>query len=467
MEKQHLTRLDVIEASRKTMNRRDFLKLAGIAAGATVMAASAPGVVSASPLPSLKPEPVTLDVWWSTTIEDLNAPWAGPDGPEWWFGGLGRAAFNPWLQKHPGVALNITGHGWDAGLYFEQLNAIASNYIPDVTCGEAFVYEFARKGLFNPVSPAVAGMFPACTLAAALMDGKYYGVPQGSGANVLMINRDVLERCGLPTDHFPTTWDQLLTDAQQVSAANYSPTWGNNAYFGDPPYWSYGSAMRVLPWFNQNGAPLADAAGYPTANTSKAVDTWAWVKSLMATSNVDIFYNDPIQLFNEGVLAYKMAWSGDMVGMGSHAVAVPLPLPPGGKPANITVGNQINSPCKGLHQDLAIDLVEKVWTRVDVQEWLAQNAGLWIPALKSILNQWRTYNKLDAYQTDAAKAMVRLTMKELLTGNASPVPNWPNSTYPAWWEWNQCYWNIWHDGLDIKTELDTLQSALVTDIYGV
>jgi ABC-type glycerol-3-phosphate transport system substrate-binding protein len=489
MEKVHLTRRDVIEASKKTMTRRDFIKMAALTAGATLLAAGAPQAVYARPLPSQEPEPVKLDVWWSGDIADLDSPWEGPGGPEWFWGGLARAAFKPWLVKHPGVSLNITGHGWDAELRANQLNALAAGIIPDATYGESFVSEFARMGIYKPVSRTSAGLFPDGPMAEARFNGKYYGLPQSSGTNALMVNLDVLERVGLPIDHLPTTWDQLLEDARKVSQVNnVDPYWGNNAFFcygPDTVTHSYGIPLRVLPWFGQNHAPLADEVGHPKANTPKAVDTWAWFNQLLATSTPQTIqqpYGEggAAWLFHFGITAYKLGWSSDMwyegnpgAGFGGdptfiNAVAVPLPLPHGGKPSNVVIGNQINSALKGgKHPDLAMALVEEVWTSEDAQEWLPQNAGIWIPALKSLLRQWRTYNKLDAFVTDSAKAMVRVTMRELLDDNVDSLPRWPNNTPGCWTDWNDTYQAIWGGNLTrngIKTELNNLQTKLLSDI---
>src|SRR5690606_4365935 len=107
-------------------------------------------------------------------------------------------------------------------------------------------------------------------------------------------------------------------------------------------------------------------------------------------------------------------WNNDATSVGAgeiDATAIEFPLPPGGQPATIVIGNQINSPLKnGKNPDLAIALVEETLTREDTQAWLANNAGIWIPALTSLLEQYETYDRLDGYQTDGAKNIVRVTM---------------------------------------------------------
>ncbi len=102
-------------------------------------------------------------------------------------------------------------------------------------------------------------------------------------------------------------------------------------------------------------------------------------------------------------------------------------------------------------------------TNADAQAWLANNAGIWIPALSSLLEQHETYDKLGGYKTDTAKTMVRTTMNTLLTGNAGPLPGWPKNGSRIWAAWNDMYGRIWKGKLgkdDIKKELDTLQTTI-------
>ena len=180
MEKKHLTRRDVIANSQKSLSRRDFMKLTGITAAATLMAASGPQAVMAEPFPVNAPETTELDIWYNSDIPDLfdlwdpNDPTNKPFQNEWYYGGQARTAFIPWLNNNPGVTLKITTHGWDAELRQNQLNAIASGSIPDTTYGEAYVTEFTRMGVYRPVSSTKAALFPDSTTAGAHWNGNYW-----------------------------------------------------------------------------------------------------------------------------------------------------------------------------------------------------------------------------------------------------------------------------------------------------
>ncbi len=472
--------------SRKPISRRGFIKGAGFAIGASVITACAPQtrtvvetqVVTATPLPEAPPEPVVLDVWFNTDIPDLNAEWApDPNNEEfkkqWYFGGLGRQLFKPWLEKHPGVSMKITSHSWDWDLRQNQLMALAAGIFPDTTYGEAYVNEFVQLGVFNPLSDAAVAQFPEGTTEGARVDGKTYGLPKSSGADVLFINLELWDKAGLDRNKLPTTWEELVTACQAISKVNQSDTWGNTCYYTYGPGGdSYGQAMRILHWFNQNGAPLGNNVGVPSANTPKAVETWLFHNQLMWTSTENLILQAESEagsgkLFNDGVIAVKPGWNNDATSVGEgniDATAIQFPLPPGGKPATIVIGNDMHSPLKGgKNPDLAITLIEETLTVEDNQAWLADNCGIWIPALKSLLEQSATYDRLGGYKTETAKKIVRITMDTLLTGGAGPLPGWPKNGSRIWAAWNDMYGRIWKGNLgadDIQKELDALQTTI-------
>lgn len=476
-------------APKNGITRRQFVQLVGAAAGASVLSACVapipqqPGGTqqaegATSQLPSQAPEPIELDVWWNADIPDLTTEWeASPDNEEfqrtWYWGGLARALYPPFLENHPGVSLKITAHSWDWDLRQNQLMSLAAGIIPDVTYGEAYVNEFVQLGVYNPVSEAAAQQFPEGTVRGAVVEGQTYGLPMSSGADVLFINLTTWERAGLDRNNLPTTWDELVSACQAISQINADERWGNNCYFtyGPDPN-TYGTAMRILHWFNQNDAPLGSDLGVPSANLPNAVDTWLFHNELMWSSTEALITQAEGEagsgkLFNDGVIAIKPGWNNDATSVGEgdiDAAAIEFPLPPGGRPATIVIGNQINSPFKnGKHPDLAIALVEETLTNESTQAWLANNAGIWIPALKSLLERYETYDQLGGYKTEGAKTIVRVTMKALLEGGAGPLPGWPKNGSRIWAEWNNSYHRIWNGRLgaaEIQQELDNLQASI-------
>lgn len=495
---------------KKPVSRRDFVRLVGVTAGATILAACAQPtpetivetvevekivektvevevveevekVVTATPEPTAPPEPIVMEIWFNTNIPDLNAEWApDPENPEfqkqWYFGGLGRQLFKSWLEANPGVSMNITSHSWDWDLRQNQLMALAAGINPETTYGEAYVNEFVQLGVYAPLDKDIAAAsFPEGTYGGALVGGEVYGYPKSSGTNVLFVHLDKVAEAGLDPTKLPTTWEELLVMAQAISKVNKSDKWGNTAYYtyGPAPE-TYGTAMRILQWFNQAGAPLGDNVGVPNANDPNAVAVWEFHNDLMWTSTEALVLQAESEagsglLFNEGVIALKPGWNNDATSVGAadppvNATAIELPLPPNGKPANIVIGNDMHSVLKGSkYPELGKKLTEEILVVPENQYWLANNCGIWIPALKSELEQYETYDKLAGYKNETSQKIVRLTMKALLDGGAGPLPGWPKNASRIWSAWNESYERIWKGnlrGADIQADLDALQTTI-------
>jgi maltose-binding protein MalE len=501
----------------KKISRRDFMKAAGFAATASLLAACAPQVVTqvvnqtqvvtqvvpqtevvtqvinqtgvpqvvtATPAPTAVPAPAVMDIWAITTVADVHAPW-DPKDPnnaafkaEWWTGGMIRAGVLPWLDKHPGVTVKITGHNWDAALRQNEYLALAAGITPDTGYGEAYVTEFVNLGVYAAVGADAQAKFPAGVLRAATKtDGKAYGLAETTGANALFVNVDAVKKAGLSTDPttFPQDWDSLVTMAQTISKANKDPKWGNNAFFTYAPQSeSIGSILRMAAWWEQNGTPIGSDFGVPSINTPGAADVWVFHNSLMNTSQQNTILNidatgevGSADALNKGIIALKIGWTNDATTVGNdpnaNVVAIELPIPKGGKKATNLVGNQINSPTlHGPNPALAIDYIESTVTNEDAQIVKPNGCGIWIPALKSMLEQYQTFDKLGGFTTDTAKAIVRVTMKAALD-SASPIPGWPKNGNRIWDAWNDSYSKIWKGNLakdDIQKELDTLETTV-------
>jgi ABC-type glycerol-3-phosphate transport system substrate-binding protein len=493
---------------KKPISRRDFIKGAGIALGSTILAAcgtkvetvvqtvketeivekvvketvvqkeTVKEVVTATPMPTAVPEPAVMDIWFNTNIADLTKEWSTDPANEefkatWYWGGLAREIFVPWLAKHPGVSMKITTHSWDWDLRQNQLMALASGLIPDTTYGEAYVNEFVQLNVYSALSAEVAKNFAEGSYAGSVVDGKIYGFPKSSGADVLFINLDKWVAAGLDPAKLPATWDELVTACTAISKINKSDKWGNTCYYTYGPGGnSYGQAMRILHWFNQNGCPLGDNVGKPSANVAKAADTWKFHNDLMWSSTENLVNQAESesgsgQLFNDGVIAIKPGWNNDATSVGAgniNGTAIKFPIPPGGKDATIVIGNDMHSALKdGKNPDLAIKLVEESLIRPEAQYFLSNNCGIWIPALKSILEQADTFDKLGGYKTETAQKIVRVTMKALLSGGSGPLPGFPKNGERIWAAWNDMYGRIWKGKMavaDIQKELDTLQTAI-------
>jgi len=499
--------------AKKSLTRRDFIKLAGATLGTSVLAACTPQVVTqlvnqtqivnqtsivkqtqlevvtATSAPTNTPEPAKLEVWWNTNLPDLTtADWHNdPNDPvfkaEWYWGGLGRLKYRPFLTNHPGVTMNITTHSWDTDLRTNQLLAIASGQQIDTTYGEGFVNEFVQYGVYIDLDPAKAALFPPGPMYYGQSGGKYYALPKSTGGDTLFVNLDVLAATGVDATKLPTTWDELVTFCKAISAKNNHAKWGNTAYYTYASGNSYGNAMRVLQWFNMNNCPLTDPTFNPTANTAGAADTWFFHNELMWTSTYDLLTQAESEggsgeLFNEGIIAVKPGWNNDATSVGNgfqadgktpvQATAIAFPAPTaGGKTSSTVIGNDMESAFKNSKWlDVAKAVVEETTTDEASQAFLADNAGIWIPALKSQLDQFATYDKLGGYKSDVAKKMVRVTMQVADDPGTVGIPGFKKNASDIWTEWNNCYYRILTNkapGLskdDIQKQLDALQTYI-------
>jgi len=52
--------------------------------------------------------------------------------------------------------------------------------------------------------------------AAQALDGKTYGIPDGTDVRALWFNKKIFEKAGLPTDWQPKTWNDIVTAAQTI-----------------------------------------------------------------------------------------------------------------------------------------------------------------------------------------------------------------------------------------------------------
>jgi ABC-type glycerol-3-phosphate transport system substrate-binding protein len=234
--------------------------------------------------------------------------------------------------------------------------------------------------------------------------------------------------------------------------------------------------MRVGHWFDQANTPLGSASGKPSLNMPGAAEIWDWHNQLMATSTDDAILNmdslgegGSAQAFNDGIFAFKASWTNDATTVGNdpkkpEVVAIEFPTPPGGKPSTIVIGNILQSVfAKAPHRDLAIDLLETRLPDPAVAGYMADNAGVFIFGLKSLLEQHETYDKLGGFKTEEAKKLVRVTMKALLNGGATCLPGWGKNADRIWIAINEAWSKMWRGRMakaDIQKELDALQKTV-------
>lgn len=111
---------------------------------------------------------------------------------------------------------------------------LKQQYVLDMSVGEGadvmdfdgfWLPEFVEAGLLSPLSTLVGESYadwegwsqiPAGIQEIMSYQGERYGVPRGTDARVIWVNREILAQAGLAEDWQPTSWADLLDGARAI-----------------------------------------------------------------------------------------------------------------------------------------------------------------------------------------------------------------------------------------------------------
>ena len=101
----------------------------------------------------------------------------------------------------------------------------------------------AQKGLFVPIDEYMAEsgtLMDDYRISTQLSDGKIYGLPAESDANLVLLNKDALDEAGLPVPDADWTWDDFAEYAKQLTKeVDGKKRYGSIAPFWDDPVMYY------------------------------------------------------------------------------------------------------------------------------------------------------------------------------------------------------------------------------------
>jgi multiple sugar transport system substrate-binding protein len=126
-------------------------------------------------------------------------------------------------EAYPNVTVNVVNAGTNTEEYTKLQNAIkAGSGAPDVVQIEYYAFpQFAlTEGLLDLAPYGFGDLeddYTASTWNSVDFDGKIYGLPQDSGPMALFYNKTVFDQYGIAV---PTTWDEYIAAAQQLTAAD-------------------------------------------------------------------------------------------------------------------------------------------------------------------------------------------------------------------------------------------------------
>jgi len=458
--------------SDKELTRRGFLRLVAISGVGAFLAACAPSQ------PQIVKETVVVEKEKVVTQEKIvketvvakptEAPPAKFELIHWAEGYLWNTdpkykpyqdkVLEKWKALYPNVTPKFENHGWDEELRQNLVTALLGGTAPDVIVGENFFQQYGAMGALVPVDDAIQdikkNLIPG-TYQAAVTGGKTYGINQFTGIFGFERNPNVIEQAGLDPMKPPTTWDELLEHAEKITKA------GNGKFYGytlqGPVGFSVGGIFRVAVYMKQADADMCkNDCTYPFFNNPKAEMVLDFLRKINKFTPPGLTFNpDEGQVYSQlfkGVTAYQICgswhvqWAKDS-GL-KNAMYSAIPIPKGGHPASIVVGNVINAALTASkHKEEAVALC-KLFTDDEIQDLVYPVLGR-LPSTRSALE------RLKPKATEADKSFI----DQLLTADLGVLPQWRKDPQKLWTIYNELLTKVLTTELPIKGLMEEAQKA--------
>ena len=131
-------------------------------------------------------------------------------------------------KAHPGTTIDLQPIIASEDDYYTklQLQMRSPRTSPDVVYEDTFLINSdIDAGYLTPLDDRLKAwedwsqFSPTARKAATALNGKTYGVPDGTDTRALWYNKDVFAKAGLPADWQPKTWAEVLDAARAIKAS--------------------------------------------------------------------------------------------------------------------------------------------------------------------------------------------------------------------------------------------------------
>jgi multiple sugar transport system substrate-binding protein len=442
--------------STERLSRRQFLALSGVVAGSAALAAcSSPSAPSGTTGTSGEADApaaagASLVGWLNVGFLPENTEMEQP---------YRDAVFAHWNERYPDATLEYLNMGWDEELRQNLVTAMLGGTSPDLIVGENYIQPYAIEGAFLPLDDAVADVkdnMVEGTYAAAVYDGKIYGVSQLTGCFGFERNPNVIEQAGLDPNTPPATWSELLAQAEAITTA------GNGQYFGytlqGPVGFLIGGILRFAVYHKTAGAELATEDVYPWFNNPASERVLTFLREIHRFTPPGLSFNPEEgqvygQLF-QGVSAYQIAGSWHVKtakdnGL-ENAMYSPIPIPDeDGIPATGVVGNIIVSVLSETNHPEEASYFARVLLEDDVQALLNPLFGR-LPSTRSALTALQE-------QTDESNG---LFIDLLLNNDLGVLPQWRKDPQKIWTVYNDLITKLLTTEESVSSLMDQAQEQV-------
>ena len=185
---------------KRSINRRDFLKLAAVGVGAGFLAACSKGETGGSSFTTTGQEKGTLVVWgWTGTFEGVQSQ---------------IAEFN---KKFPNIVVDVKDMGYE-DVHTNLLNAIvAGTGAPDLCAIDVLRLTNYTDGLVDLSAQALQYMdqFVVPTYSVGSYQGKFYGLATDSEPMAMFYRVDIWDQYGIKEADIET-WDDLINAGEKL-----------------------------------------------------------------------------------------------------------------------------------------------------------------------------------------------------------------------------------------------------------
>lgn len=240
------------------VNRREFLRLAGLGAAGLALASCAP---KATEIPEVMATEVlagfkgTLEYW----------DWAHPALRD-----HGKALIEDWVAKNPDIKITQTTLEW-GDYQTKAMAAAAAKSGPDFSqVHQIWKYDMIRGGYLEPFPEDLTDWDKkySTPFNRDPDTGKIYNFTIDNITPILFINPELLDKEGLKKADIPTKWEDFMPFAQQLTKKDASGTFMQTGCSFNDPYvrsmvfysliyqlggWAFGADRATANWNSTEG----------------------------------------------------------------------------------------------------------------------------------------------------------------------------------------------------------------------
>ncbi|SDT24666.1 ABC transporter substrate-binding protein [Microlunatus soli] len=278
-----------------TVNRRQFLGGAAVAATATTLGLSAcSGGDSGSSDGSAS---ISLG-WWGNDVRNKQT----------------NEAIAAYQKTNPKVSIKAQPGEWSS--YWDKLSTqTAGKNAPDmIQMDMAYISEYADNGVLLDLKKygVDTSKFTEGTAAPGILDDKLVGVNAGVNSLTLLANPDVFKKAGVDLpDDMTWTWDDYIEIAAELQAKGPKGTTGTAS--------SFGSDNLLQIWLRQNGADTfsANGLGFTADQLGEYLNLMVKFKTKKAIPNASAI-NEEVgksldqTAFAKGTQGFCLFWSNQL-----------------------------------------------------------------------------------------------------------------------------------------------------------